>query len=291
MLYTQVPANTFDTLQMNAGIVTDEFTPATGVIGNILGATTGGLTFNSNPEYTDFGEDIDNVPPNTWQLKRIARYDPALSGNFVSMTSALAKMLSGAGAYATGDTTHIIPSHKLVEDDFKDFWVIGDYSANNNGVGTAGYVAIHIIHGLNTGGFQWNTTKDGKGQFAFDFHGHYDLNDIDKVPYEIYVKAGVPDDEGELVDLTVTSAAGTAEGDSNITVSGYTLKTGEALKYSTGTTAPLVVYGQTLTNWTTFSSGDDITPTEGHTKITVAAVDADGKAIAAGNATLTINEG
>jgi len=190
MQFTQVPANTFDTLQMNAGIMADEFAPATGVVGNILGATTGGLTFNSNPEYEDFGEDIDNVPANTWQLKRVSRYDPAISGNFVSITAALAKMLSGAGGFATGDETHIVPSHKLVKTDFKDFWVIGDYSAINEGAATAGYVAIHIMNGLNTAGFQWTTTKDGKGQFAFDIHGHYDLENIDTVPYEIYIKAG-----------------------------------------------------------------------------------------------------
>ena len=46
------------------------------------------------------------------------------------------------------------------------------------------------MHVLNTAGMQWTTTKDGKGQFAFDFHGHYDLTDITTVPFEVYVKAG-----------------------------------------------------------------------------------------------------
>ena len=286
MLYTQVPANTFETLQMNAGIITDNFTPATGVIGNILGATTGGLTFNSNPEYTDFGADIDNVHANTWQLKHISGYDPALSGNFMSITSLLAKMLAGAGAYATGDTTHIIPSHKLTEDDFKDFWAIGDYSANNNGVGTAGYVAIHIMHGLNTGGFQWSSTKDGKGQFAFDFHGHYDMTDIDTVPFEIYVKAGT----GTLAALTVTSVAGTETGDTKITVSGYTLGSGESYVYKTAeSTAPSVAWGDNVSTWTALTSGSDITPTSGHTKITVAVKDSNGEAVGSGSATLTVN--
>lgn len=196
MEFTQVKSDAFQTLQMNAGIICDEFTPATGVIGNILGATTGGFSFNSNPKFVDIGEDVDNAPPNTWQLKRVTSYDPAISGTFISIDSALAKDLNGAGAYGTAssstDETHIIPSHDLVEADFQDFWVIGDYSDKNvSGTGkTAGYVAIHLMNALNTGGFQWQTTKDGKGQFAFDFHGHYDLEDIDTVPFEIYVKAG-----------------------------------------------------------------------------------------------------
>lgn len=197
MQFTQVKADTFETLQLNAGIIVDEFTPSTGLIGNILGATTGGLTFATNPNYADFGEDIDNCPANTWQLKRILSYDPSASGTFLSMTAELAKSLNGAGDYgttgsgqsATTDTTHVIPSHTLTEDDFEDVWVIGDYSDKNEGA-TAGYVAVHIKNALNTAGFQWTTSKDGKGQFAFEYHGHYDYEDIDDVPFEIYVKAG-----------------------------------------------------------------------------------------------------
>lgn len=190
MQFTKVKADTFETLQLNAGIIVDEFTPSTGVIGNILGATTGGLTFSANPNYSDFGEDVDNCPANTWQMKRILSYDPVASGTFLSMTAALAKSLNGAGGFASGDETHIIPSHKLVEADFEDVWIIGDYSDKNEGAGTAGYVAVHIKNALNTAGFQWTSSKDGKGNFAFEYHGHYDYDDIDDVPFEIYVKAG-----------------------------------------------------------------------------------------------------
>lgn len=190
MQYTKVPATTFQNIQINAGIMVDEFTPSTGVIGNILGATTGGLTFNTNPEYQDFGEDVDNVPANTKQLKRVLRYDPTISGNFVTVSAALAKKLSGAGAIDGTDTTKFTPSHALKDADFEDIWIIGDYSDKNEGERAAGYVAIHVKDALNTAGFQWTTTKDGKGQFAFEFHGHYDLTNIDTVPYEIYVKAG-----------------------------------------------------------------------------------------------------
>lgn len=185
--YTKVKATTMDEIQMDAGIMVDSFVPDTGVIGNVLAATTGGFSFATNPEFEDFGEDIDNMPPNTWQMKRIKSYDPAASGNFVAITAALAKRLNGG---ADLDGNKITPRQKLLEADFQDVWIIGDYSSKNEGATTAGFVAIHIMHALNTGGFQWTSTKDGKGQFAFDFHGHYDLEDIDTVPFEIYVKAG-----------------------------------------------------------------------------------------------------
>ena len=176
MQFSQVPADTFSTIQMNAGILVDEFTPNTGIIGNILGATTGGLTFNANPTYEDFGADVDNVPANTKQ-----------SGNFVTMSAALAAKLGGLGTSSSGKFT---PAHGFVTEVVDDVWIIGDYSDKNTGAANAGYVAIHIIDALNTAGFQWSTTKDGKGQFAFDFHGHYDITSPDTVPFEIYVKAG-----------------------------------------------------------------------------------------------------
>ena len=187
MKYTKIPTTTASTMQFNAGIIVDSFTPSTGAIGNILAASTGGFTFATNPTYADFGEDIDNVPANTWQFKRVSYYDPAISGTFVTLTPALAKQLSGAGAVS--DTTHFTPSHTLVEADFDDIWLIGDYSDKNSSA-SGGSIAIHLMNALNNAGFQWTTTKDGKGQFAFDFHGHYDYTDMDVAPFEIYVKAG-----------------------------------------------------------------------------------------------------
>jgi hypothetical protein len=197
MQYTRVVNDAFTKLQMNAGIMVDDFVPSTGIIGNIMGATTGGFNFASNPNYVDFGEDMDNVPANTFQLKRITAFDPSISGTFLTVTSAVAKQLVGGAVYgttgseqsATEDTTHVIPMAQLTEDDFKDVWVIGDYSDKNTGT-SAGFLAIHLKNALNTAGFQWQSTKDGKGQFAFEFHGHYDLENIDEVPFEIYVKTG-----------------------------------------------------------------------------------------------------
>lgn len=109
------------------------------------------------------------------------------------------------------------------------------------------------------------------------------------VEYASGVVFGQIDSTPTLGSVTVTSTAGTAVGDSNIALSGYTLGTGEKYVYKTGTTAPAVTYGQKLgTTWTEIDSGDDITPTATHTKITVAAVDSNGRAQAAGNATLIV---
>jgi hypothetical protein len=187
--FTQVPEDTFEKLQLNAGIMVDTFTPDTGTIGNILGATSGGINFASNPTYTDFGEDIDNVPANMKELKHLSGYDPQMSGTFLTVSAALAKKLAAAADIATGDSTKVVPRAELLASDFSEVWWIGDYSDKNTGA-NAGFIAIRLINALNTTGFQIQSGKDAKGQMSFEFHGHYSLTAQEVVPFEIYVKAG-----------------------------------------------------------------------------------------------------
>lgn len=92
---------------------------------------------------------------------------------------------------------------------------------------------------------------------------------------------------GKFDTLTVESEAGTAAGDTKLTVAGHTLETGESYVYKTNATAaPTVKLGDDLTGWTAWDGDDDITATTGH-KITVAVKGADGTAVAAGSATVT----
>lgn len=91
----------------------------------------------------------------------------------------------------------------------------------------------------------------------------------------------------ELEEITVTSAAGTASGDTKLTLSGYTPGSGESYVYKVGDTAPSVRYGEVPDfTWTAWNGSADITATTGK-KITVVSVNSDGKAVAAGNATVT----
>lgn len=189
--FTQVRTDTWESIQINAGVLVSAFDPTTGSYNksDILGATNGGVSFNTNPEYTDFGEDIDNVPANTKQLKRVQSYNPELSGTFAVVDTALGKKLIAAADIDSDNTSHIIPRNALTDADFGDLWLIGDYSTKNGNT-NGGFVAVHVKNALSTGGFQWQTAKDGKGQFAFTFTGHYDLEDIDEIPFEMYIKAG-----------------------------------------------------------------------------------------------------
>lgn len=95
---------------------------------------------------------------------------------------------------------------------------------------------------------------------------------------------------GDLLALTVSSVASTSNtGKTKVTVSGYTLGSGESLKYKIdSSTAPAVTLGQTdWTGWTSWNGTDEISSTTGY-KITVAVVDNGGAGKASGSATVTV---
>ena len=186
MKFTQIPTDTFKNLVLNAGIMVDEFTPNTGVIGNIIGATSGGINFTATPTYSDYGEDIDNCPKNAMELKKLDSWEAKLSGTLLSVTASTVSNLVGA---ADVEDIKVIPRNDIATTDFKDIWLVCDYS-EFNGETNGGFVAIHLMNALSTGGFQIQSSDKAKGTFAFEYTAHYSIANQDVVPFEIYVKAG-----------------------------------------------------------------------------------------------------
>ena len=191
MRFTQIPANTFKELQLNAGILTSDFAPTTGTVESnaMLGATSGGISFTATPTYTDLGDDIDNCPKNMMELKKLESWEVKMSGTFLTVNTAQAKSLMAAADIGVSDKTKITPRNDVALTDFDDIWWIGDYS-DKNGATNGGYIAIHMMNALSTGGFQLQSGDKAKGQFAFEYTAHYSMDAQDTVPYEIYIKAG-----------------------------------------------------------------------------------------------------
>lgn len=196
MKFTQVATDAFQKFQLNAGVLLTEFDPADPDIdrSKIFAATGGGTNFTATPEYTDFGEDVDNVPANTKELKKLKSVDAKMSGTLKTADTAVAKALMAAADVNT-TTGKITPRADLLDDDFFDLWWVGDYS-DYNGDTNGGFMAIKLINALSTGGFQLQSNKDGKGDFSFEFTGHYSIDDISVVPYEVYVVPGTAEPSG-----------------------------------------------------------------------------------------------
>ena len=191
MKFTRIPETTFQKLQLNAGIICSAFAPESGEVAEdaLMGATTGGISFTATPTYSDFGADIDNAPTNVKELKKLDSWEVRMSGSFVTVDINTAKILIGSADVDGSDNTKLIPRNDLKDSDFQDIWWVGDYS-DENGDENGGFVAIHMLNGLNTGGFSIQSNNNGKGEFAFDFMGHYSIDDQSKVPFEVYVKTG-----------------------------------------------------------------------------------------------------
>lgn len=196
--FTQIPTDTFKKLQLNAGILTTEFDPATGKLSasNIIGATSGGVSFEATPSFTDFGEDIDNCPKNTKELKKLDSWEAKMSGSFVTMDTNVATSVIGTAAVASNDPAKVVPRNFVEAQDFKNIWWVGDYSDINedgSSAGKAGFIAIKLINALSTGGFKIQSGDKAKGTFEFEYTGHYSSENIDTVPFELYIKAGSAD--------------------------------------------------------------------------------------------------
>lgn len=196
--FTQIPTDTFKKLQLGAGLLTTEFNPATGELSasNIIGATSGGVSFEATPSFTDFGEDIDNCPKNTKELKKLDSWEAKMSGSFVTMDTNVATSVIGTAAIASDNPAKVVPRNSVEAQDFKNIWWVGDYSDINedgSSAGKAGFIAIKLINALSTGGFKIQSGDKAKGTFEFEYTGHYSSENIDTVPFELYIKAGSAD--------------------------------------------------------------------------------------------------
>lgn len=243
MKYTQIPSTAFQDIQLNAGILVDSFVPNTGVIGRLLGATTGGIQFADTPSYTDFGDDIDNCPKNMMELKKLDSREVKMSGTFVTISAETAKMLVGSGDVDEADSTHLIPRNDILMTDFATLWWIGDYSDVNTG-DHAGFVAIKLMNALNTSGFQIQSTDKGKGQFAFEFTGHYSMSAQDVVPYEVYVRRG---GGAVLPSILLNTHAVSVDEDDTVTLTATTVPAEETVTWSSSNSTIASVSGGVIT--------------------------------------------
>ena len=180
-IFSQIAADAFKNIQRGAGMLLKTFDPATPVKpadADIICATTGGIQASCVPSYVDDGEDIDNVPTNTKELKQLQSYECKMSFTAVTITADVLKLSLGA---ATVSGNKITPKSTLESADFTDeVWWVGD-------MGEGGMAAICLKNVLSSGGFSLQTTKDGKGNLSVELQGHVSIDAQDVVPMEFYV--------------------------------------------------------------------------------------------------------
>lgn len=231
--FTRIPEDTFNELQLEAGILLKNFDPTNPAApdeDDIITATTGGISPSCIPEFSDFGEDIDNCPANTMELKRITSWECSLAFTALSISADVIKLALGAadssgGTYAltsdaalvTGKTYYTrsgtSPNYTYTKVTSPVVGSIGTYyemTAPDSTVtprrdlelsdfstlwwvgdrSDGGFAAIKVMNALSTGGFSLQTTKSGKGQISCTITGHVSIEDQDVVPMEFYTVEG-----------------------------------------------------------------------------------------------------
>ena len=188
--FTVIPQDTFEGLQLEAGVLLKTFNPETGVAPkdeDIICATTGGINPSCVPTYSDFAEDVDNAPNNLMEFKHLDGWECKMG--FTSLgTSADSIRLALGAADIDAATGKITPRRSVKLTDFSDLWWVGDRA-------DGGMVAIKLMNALSTGGFSLQTTKNGKGQVSMEITGHVSIKNQDVMPMEFY-SAGPPESSG-----------------------------------------------------------------------------------------------
>jgi len=180
--FTVIPQDTFDGLQLDAGVLLKTFNPAQVAApddADIICATTGGINASCVPTYSDLGEDVDNCPNNTKELKHLDGWNCKMAFTSLGTSAANINLALGAADIDSVDTTKITPRRDLAQTDFSDIWWVGDRA-------DGGCVAIQLKNALSTGGFSIKTTKNGKGQVSVELTGHVSINAQSVVPMVFY---------------------------------------------------------------------------------------------------------
>lgn len=240
MSYKKIRPETLKELTMNVFMLVSTFDPeafdfATGISGStIIASTTGGVTFADTPEFTDFGEDIDNCPKNTMELKRKEDGEVKLSGNLVTVNADMVKMLI-AGATIIGNK--IVPTTDLKTAHFiNTLWGLTDY-------GDGGLMAIKMKRILNTSGFSVSTTDKSKAQLAFDFTCHKTIEDLADPPYEVYLL----EPETSTAGIELSTHAVTVEKDDTYALVATTVPSGQTVTWTSSNTSVATVSNGTVT--------------------------------------------
>lgn len=293
---TPLRRETYKTLQLNAGVIVvnediDQYTDAEQLKdalaeiiadgSSLLGATRGGGTFVITRDIREV--EADGVRASFKGSKIVDGGDAYISTTLIEQTPEHIKQVIG-----NADIDDTMPNHVKVKvrlaiedtDYIQNIIWIGDTSE--------GFMAIEIFNGLNTADITFTWADKNEGTVTAEFHAHQEgVGAEEYLPVTLHYLTP----STGMGELTISSAAGSNVGETAITKD-YSLKSGEKFVYKVGTAsaAPAIAYNEkadyTWTEWDG-SSAINVGTSANNKKATIAVVKG-GKALMAGNCTLTV---
>lgn len=179
---TKISADAAEKMQMNAGLLLNEFdvaNPVEPTDAQIVCETTGDFSITCTPETQDFFEDVNNAPTNTKEGKQITGWSCSLGVTALSVT--LETLAMALGASETIDTTGVRPRTAYQMDDFKSLYWIGDMMNANK------LFVVVMDNTVSTGGVSFTSTNKGKGGLALTLTPHASISTPDVVPMAFYI--------------------------------------------------------------------------------------------------------
>jgi hypothetical protein len=227
--FTVIATDAFDALQVDAGVLLTNFDPTnpyvTPASEDILATTTGGINPTCVPTYSDYGEDVDNVPNNMMEFKHLDGWEAKMAFSSIKFNAANTKWALGAAdtELLANGVTKVKPRRSVTLDDYHDLWWVGDKA---NG----GAYAIKLLNALSTGGLNIQSTKNGKGTNSIEVTGHVSIDAQDVMPMEIYDIP--PEDAPVYPDLTLDRANVTLEEGEKVQLTAKTTPAGQTVTWS-----------------------------------------------------------
>lgn len=191
--FTQIRKDAFEQIQADTGVLLKNFDPETATFQNedIITTTSGGITINCTPTYSDWGEDIDNVPNDMKEFKHLDSWECTIETTAIDTSPEMIRLALGS---ADIDGSEITPRASLKQTDFTDLWWVGDKISG-------GLVACKILNALSTSGLSLKTGKNEKGQMSITLTGHVSINNQGVMPMK-FISTDVPtENDTETVSL------------------------------------------------------------------------------------------
>lgn len=241
-LFTRIASDAMDALQLDAGVLLTSFDPlnpyVTPTDEQILATTTGGINPTCVPQYSDQGEDVDNVPFNLKEFKHLDGWTCTMAFTSIKFNASNTLWALGAAerSLLSNGVAKIAPRKDVKQGDFKDLWWVGDKA---NG----GAYAVRLINALSTGGLDIQSAKNNKGTNRVTVTGHASLYAQDEMPMEFYDIPPENADSTFPVGLQLTHADSSNTNTSVIRGASYTTTLSADAGYELDNDAVVVAMG------------------------------------------------
>lgn len=196
---TRVSATVADNIAVEAGLLVRDFdirNPVEPDDADIICATTGNFSINEEVETEDFFEDINNMPNNTKEGKRITGRNCTLGVDCIEITEETLKLALGAADKLEDGGIHGRPQYKM--SDFKPIYWLCDMVKEEK------LFVVAMDDVASTGGFSLSSSKNSKTALSLELTAHSSIEKRDIVPMAYYILDKVDEDEPAPTPTTHT---------------------------------------------------------------------------------------